>query len=380
MWGDTLTKAQRAAMGVGDNLVRISVGLKDERDLIDDFSQALNQASAKVSDVHRSTYGVSCCTGTKIKREHDTKRMNVFIIGSGAIGKTLAVFLKLSGRNVVLLRGSVDDKSNYTEKIQVVLNNQSVLEAEIDISTLSNFAELEGVIVLANKSYGNENLSRALTGKGKNSPVVILQNGLGVEQAFVDGNFSEIYRCVLFTTTQIIGPNKLRFKPVSISPIGTIRGDDSTLKVIVEHLDNPHFRFQEETDIQPIIWKKAIINCVFNSICPLLEVDNGIFHRDEQVLEIAKRVVEECVEIAQTKGIDLSVDQVVESVLLISRSSDGQLISTLVDINNKRETEIETLNFAIVDAARILDKENAVKETKLLGELTRFKSYLNGST
>jgi cystathionine beta-lyase/cystathionine gamma-synthase len=43
MWGDTLTEAQRRAMKVGDNLVRISVGLEDERDLIEDFSQALEQ-------------------------------------------------------------------------------------------------------------------------------------------------------------------------------------------------------------------------------------------------------------------------------------------------------------------------------------------------
>ncbi len=43
MWGDTLTPAQRKAMEVGENLVRISVGLENERDLINDFSQALDQ-------------------------------------------------------------------------------------------------------------------------------------------------------------------------------------------------------------------------------------------------------------------------------------------------------------------------------------------------
>ena len=43
MWGDTLTPAQRKAMEVGENLVRISVGLEDKRDLIPDFSQALDQ-------------------------------------------------------------------------------------------------------------------------------------------------------------------------------------------------------------------------------------------------------------------------------------------------------------------------------------------------
>ncbi len=299
---------------------------------------------------------------------------NIFIIGSGAIGKALAVFLKLSGRNVVLLRGSIDDKSNYTEKIRVALNDQSELEAEIEISTLSNFAELDGVIVLANKSYGNENLSQALRGKAKNSPIVILQNGLGVEQTFVHCNYSEIYRCVIFASSQIIDPNILRFKPVSASPIGTIKGDNSNLGKIVEQLDNPHFRFQVETDIQTLIWKKTIINSVFNSICPLLEIDNGIFHRNEQVLEIAKRVIEECVGIAQEKGISLNVNEVVESLLLISKSSDGQFISTLQDIRNRRATEIETLNFAIVGVAKLLNKENAVKETRLLGELTRLKA------
>lgn len=44
MWSDTLTVDQRRAMGVSESLVRISVGLEDERDSIDDFAQALEQA------------------------------------------------------------------------------------------------------------------------------------------------------------------------------------------------------------------------------------------------------------------------------------------------------------------------------------------------
>jgi len=41
MWNKTLTAEQRQAMGVGDGLVRISIGLEDEADLIADFTQAL---------------------------------------------------------------------------------------------------------------------------------------------------------------------------------------------------------------------------------------------------------------------------------------------------------------------------------------------------
>ncbi|HLM58529.1 MAG TPA: aminotransferase class I/II-fold pyridoxal phosphate-dependent enzyme [Pyrinomonadaceae bacterium] len=41
MWGLQLTPEQRDAMGVGESLVRVSVGLEDERDLVEDFERAL---------------------------------------------------------------------------------------------------------------------------------------------------------------------------------------------------------------------------------------------------------------------------------------------------------------------------------------------------
>lgn len=302
---------------------------------------------------------------------------NIYIIGAGAVGKALAVFLKLADKNVVLLRGSVDGQPRRTEEIRVVLNDKTEASAEIEVSTLSNFSRLDGIIVLANKSFGNPHLSKALKDKTNDSPIVLLQNGLGIEQSFIDSDFPEIYRCVLFVTSQITSENKVSFKPVSVSPIGIIKGGEENLSRIIGELNNSAFPFEAEIDIHTVIWRKAIINSVFNSICPLLETDNGIFHREKKVLALAKRVIEECVMIAREKGIHLETGEVVEKLLLISKSSDGQLISTFQDILNKRPTEIETLNFAIVDIAEKLNKGKLVKETKLLGELTRLKSDLS---
>jgi 2-dehydropantoate 2-reductase len=300
----------------------------------------------------------------------------IYIIGAGAVGKALAVSLKLEKKDVMILRGSIDDKSSHMEKIQVVLDNKTELEATIEISTLSNFSELNGVIILTNKSYGNGDLSQKLKDKINNSPIVILQNGLGIEQPFIDNNFPEIYRCVVFVTSQNISKIKVDYKSVSVSPIGIVKGNVDNLHAVVEQINSPNFPFKAEINIQPIIWKKAILNSVFNSICPLLEVDNGIFHRDERVLEIAKRVVKECIVISRESEILLNENEILESVLLISKTSDGQFISTLQDIRNKRETEIETLNFKIAAIAKAMNKENIVKETKLLGELTKLKSEL----
>jgi len=299
---------------------------------------------------------------------------HIYIIGAGAIGKVLAVFLTLAGKQVTLLRGSVDDGTSHTETMQVVLEDGHILEATVEVSTLSNFNVLDGIIVLTNKSYGNPNLATALKGKTAQSPVVILQNGLGVEQPFVSNGFPT-YRCVLFVTSQAIANNQTRFKPVSVCPIGAINGNDGMLNTIVENLSTQYFSFRSEANIQTITWKKAIINCVFNSVCPLLDIDNGVFHRNESAMAIAKRVIAECLTVAAKQGVTLQQQEVEEGLLAISRMSDGQAISTLQDIRNKRETEIDTLNFAIAQMAK--EDGMDVIETNLLGQLTKLKSILH---
>ncbi|WP_353719066.1 2-dehydropantoate 2-reductase [Dyadobacter sp. 676] len=300
----------------------------------------------------------------------------IYIIGSGAIGKALAVFLKLSGRNVTIVRGSVNDGSLKTENILVEMAGGAVFEAETVVRTMDSLSGTGGIFVLCNKSFGNEQLALLLKNKMGNPPVVLLQNGLGVEEPFVRHGFSEIYRCVLFVTSQVIGEGNVRFKPVGVCPVGIERGDPGHLDKIVQQLNTPYFAFRSEGNIRPVVWKKAIVNCVFNSICPLLDTDNGIFHRNQEALQIARRVIGECLTIATEKGIRLTPDEIEENLLQISRFSDGQLISTLQDIRNGRRTEIETLNLEVVRLAKELGKLDAVQETRLLGELVRLKAEL----
>ncbi len=302
---------------------------------------------------------------------------NIYIVGAGAIGKALAIALKSVDRNVVLLRATVRESEEYEENLSLVLNIGKELSATVKISSFNHFSTLDGLVILTNKSYGNKHICDLLKGKTGESPIVILQNGLGVEDIFIENKFPKIYRCILFTTSQAIDDTQVSFKPVSPSAIGVIKGNQSELSEIVECLNTELFPFKSEENIQKIIWKKAIINCVFNSVCPLIEVDNGIFYRDSDVLTLAKRIVDECIQVANAYNIKLSSLEVLENLLMISKFSDGQLISSYQDILNKRMTEIETLNFAVVKMAEAIGKANLVKQTQLLGELTKLKSDIS---
>lgn len=304
----------------------------------------------------------------------DTQK--IYIIGAGAIGKSLAVFLKRAGRDVVLLRGHIDDHPDCEEELTVRLSNDAVISETITVRTIQHYHKLAGIVVLTSKSYGNAILAEKLKEKIGDSLLVILQNGLNVERPFIQLDFRQIYRCVLFATSQFVSPNMLQFKPVSESPIGIIQGDEPGLAAIVAALNNACFPFKAEPEILSTVWTKTIINSVFNSVCPLLEIDNGIFYRNASARAVAKKMVEECIGVAATQGVLLNAETVMGNLLRISQYSEGQLISTYQDILNRRKTEIDTMNMAIAELADRAEAKPKVTATRLLGEMIRIKSGL----
>ncbi|MCX6215741.1 2-dehydropantoate 2-reductase [Spirosoma sp.] len=302
----------------------------------------------------------------------------IYIVGVGAIGMTLAVLLKQAGKEVILIRGRQDSLSE-TQDARIILDYTDgiTLEATVPISTLDQFTILDGFVLLTTKAFGNPELAQRLIGKTGQSPLILLQNGLGIEEPFIDADFPEVYRCVLLATSQVQAPFRVRYKPVAASPIGVIRGHESGLAELVEQLNTAQFPFRIEEAIQRAVWEKVISNCVFNAICPLLGVDNGIFHRNALALALAREIIDECLAVANEAGITLNRMDVESRLLQISQRSDGQLISTLVDINQGHPTEIESLNLAVARLAQRLGKPNLANRTRLLGELIQLKSELS---
>lgn len=302
----------------------------------------------------------------------------IYIIGVGAIGMPLAVLLKQSGKEVILLRGRRGSSPETEEAgITVECSDGISLTASIPIRSLEQVDQLNGLILLTSKSFGNWELAQRLSGKTGHSPLILLQNGLGIEEPFLEAGFPEVYRCVLLATSQVRAPHTVSYKPVAASPIGVIRGCESRLMELVEQLSTVQFPFRAEGAIQQAIWEKVIVNCVFNAICALLVVDNGIFHRNASALALAREIIGECVAVAGEVGIVLNREEVEQRLLQISQRSEGQLISTLVDINHGRETEIDTLNLAVACLAERVGRPDLASRTRLLGELTRMKSEVS---
>lgn len=302
------------------------------------------------------------------------KAKTIYIIGAGTIGLSLAAHLAKAGRQVILGRASDPDVLPGPVTVQVKDASQGDIRARVDAVSLAKLADIDGIVIVTAKAYANQVIADQLKAKNTRSAIVVMQNGIGVEEPFRQANFPNIYRCVLYSGGEKTGAYAANFKSIASSPIGSIEGDEETLHACVEQLSTPGFPFHAETGIQAEIWKKGITNAVFNAICPLLEIDNGIFFRDSHAADLAANIISECVVVAKALGIDLSEQALMDTVLAISRGTDGQLASTLLDIRNHRETEIAFLNLEIARVADSLSQSVDVGNTRLLGELVRIKA------
>jgi 2-dehydropantoate 2-reductase len=299
----------------------------------------------------------------------------IYILGSGAVGFPLAAYLVNAGRTVVAVRTSRNDipKSKINVTVQDANNPLTI---PIETISLSNLTNLDGTLVITAKSYANRAIALLLKERKATGPLVIMQNGVGVERPFLGAGFAAVCRCVLYVTSQPTSEFQFSFRPIIASPIGLIEGPEAELVKSVEQLNTDAFPFRPEANIQKEIWKKAIINSVFNSICPLLDVDNGIFVRNEETANLARRLVKECITLTDRLHIGLSESEVMQQIMQISTGSK-QLISTLQDIRNGRPTEIESLNLEIARLAASQQPPLYLPQTELLGKIILAKSVLH---
>ena len=284
----------------------------------------------------------------------------------------LAACLEMDGRKVIAARTRSADAP--TKVVPVILQHEDArVEVPVETIGLSRLPQLDGLVAVTAKAYANGDIARALRNRPC-GPLVLLQNGLHVEEPFLEEHPAEIYRAVLYVSSDEISENQFRFHSIRSSPIGIVSGSREGLDAAVASLTTDQFPFHAEANLDREVWKKAIINAVFNSICPLLDTDNGVFVRSREIAELANLVVLECISLTQKLGLGLTGDELMQIIMQISESSDGELISTLHDMRAGRETEISYLNLEIARTGASQRPTIELPRTEMLGRMILEKS------
>ena len=101
-------------------------------------------------------------------------------------------------------------------------------------------------------------------------------------------------------------------------------------RVAVHRYSNP-----EEVE-----WRKVFGNTVINVICSIEDARNGVVAEDLALQRLARQLLLEAVSVANHRAVHFEVDEVVDLVFQLARSTGQNINSTLNALRNGRTTEL----------------------------------------
>lgn len=180
--------------------------------------------------------------------------------------------------------------------------------------------------------------------------VLSLQNGYGNTEDIE--TLVKRENIIVGTTSHgatLLGPGKIKHAGVGMTYIGAL-DEKSRYKAekIKGIMQNCGIDAEVSENILELIWSKLIINIAINPLTAILKIENGKLLESSYSLDLMKDLVYESVSIAKEIGLNLEKDETLEKVKNVANNTYSNKSSMLQDILNKRETEIDKINGAVV--------------------------------
>lgn len=279
--------------------------------------------------------------------------LKVAVVGAGAMGSLFGGSLAASGHEVWLI-------DVWKEHVEAINKNGLTIE-EVggrerlikDIKATTDPREVgtvDLVLVFVKSALTEEAARGALPLFGGSTTAITLQNGLGnVEKIASVVGEERVTAGVTSHGSTMLGPGKIRHAGVGETLVGELDGRiTDRIRRIADALNSAGIEAKVTENIQGAIWGKLIVNVGINPLTALTGLLNGQLLDFKETQELLEMVVEEAAEVAKKKGIRLTYDDPVSHVKEVCRLTAANKSSMLQDVMNKRRTEIDVINGAIV--------------------------------
>ena len=302
--------------------------------------------------------------------------MKIYIIGTGGVGGYLGGKLAKAGNDVTFVaRGEfyeVMKKDGLTVK---TTDGNFVINPVQVIDNISKIEEPDLVIVSV-KTYDTQNVAQELNKYISSKTIIItfqngIQNDLQLKQYINQGN---VYPGVAYIISS-------KEKAGVISQTGGLKrfifGDrtkanSNELRQIEKIFKESGIDTILSDDIEAELWKKYVFINAFSGFTALCRSDIGKIRSNDSVYDLYKRCVRESISVADKLKIILPKTIFEDVITITDNTAPNSKSSLLIDIENHRKNEIETLNGTIVNIAKEHNIDVPINETiyfaiKLLG-------------
>jgi 2-dehydropantoate 2-reductase len=160
---------------------------------------------------------------------------------------------------------------------------------------------------------------------------------------------------VTYHSATVVGPGSIKQTGVGDTFIGELDGAMSERqRRVVELFNAAGLQTIASDNILTTIWQKLALNCCTLPASALLRLLAHQLVEHDGTLNIMRECLKEVVAVANAQNIPLSFDERWEATTSLLRRAVGGKASMLQDVENRRRTEIDVVNGAVVEAGQRL--------------------------
>jgi len=295
--------------------------------------------------------------------------MRVVVLGAGAMGCLFGGLLHHSGHEITLVDVSPAQIEAINRDGLVLERDEGVLRLPVRARYARAVEAVPDLLVVFTKTlHTAAAMASAAAFLGDETVVLTVQNGLGnaeVIEAFVPRD--RIFQGVTTFPADLVAPGRVRSLGSGYTKIMSADGVVTPrLEGVRRALDEAGLRCDISADVAVSIWEKVAFNAALNALTAVTRLDVGPVGDAQEGRELAARVVEEVISVAERKGIAARRETVMAAVTGAFAEHRGHKPSMLQDMLAGRPTEVESLNGAVVREAGLLGMTVPVTETLYL--------------
>lgn len=295
--------------------------------------------------------------------------MKIAVIGAGAMGSLFGGLLA-SESEVCLYSTNVKyvEAVNANGLIMTQGDKKNVVKTRAT-NDPAQIGEVDVAIIYVKYTGTRKAMQDALVScVGKDTLVVTLQNGIGnvdIIKEFVPED--QIVYGLSTLTSDVKAPGHIEM--TTLKKVGTsmwpLNGIVTPkLTELVDLMNKAGLNADISNEVDKKIWYKLMVNACENTLCAILKVNvSDLMINTPESYEIGKQVVYEVSDVARAKGINISREAALKHVMDVTYSVPGHVPSMVVDVMNKKKTEIGCINEAIANEGKKLGIPTPMVET-----------------
>jgi 2-dehydropantoate 2-reductase len=269
--------------------------------------------------------------------------MRIAVVGAGAVGCYYGGMLSRAGHQVILI-----GRAQHVESIRQhgLFMDTTRFRAHVPVRASTEVSDIQGasLILCCVKSSDTENAAAVMAPFVEPNAILLsLQNGVDNAGRLHARLQRIVHPAVVYVAAEMMGPGHLKHHGRG----ELVVGPSAMSPEILEGFVSAGVPVHVSDNVLGELWAKLILNCAYNAISAITKLPYGLLFENEDVRDLMRLVVHECLAVAQRESITVPGDSW-QGVERIAATMAGQFSSTAQDLMRGRRSEIDHLNGYIV--------------------------------